>query len=305
MKPPADGWDRDEREAIEGLQDELTSLQARHRSDPPIDLLRAARHDALPPDLQAAAAERLSNDAWSRALVDGLDAAEPVLEAGREDQLLARIKKDAAVQRDARGTLLALPRDGGAAAAAVIAAAFLLRPGAEVPREVGPAAPGHDRRRATDAPFRAAAREAGRHAELEGVDLARRRRRQRAARRLEAAARRVPPRRLRASRIATSPRSSRDIPRRSRSSSTAALARLFLNEPEAGDRVVRARVALADETFASRIAWYRAVAEERAGNGAEVRRQLETVCRSGGERSREACTALARLGSTPRAPDAR
>ncbi len=94
MKAPADGWDGEERDAIDELRDELETLQARHRDDPEIALLRAARHAVLPPDVQQAADDRLVNDAWSRALVDGLDAVEPSLDKHAEDQLLARIRRD-------------------------------------------------------------------------------------------------------------------------------------------------------------------------------------------------------------------
>ena len=55
MKAPADGWDDEEREAIAELRDELETLQARHRDDPEIALLRAARHAALPSEVQQAA----------------------------------------------------------------------------------------------------------------------------------------------------------------------------------------------------------------------------------------------------------
>ena len=304
MKPPADGWDRDEREALEGLQDELTSLQARHRSDPPIDLLRAARHDALPPDLQAAAAERLSNDAWSRALVDGLDAAEPVLEAEREDQLLARIRKDAAAQgRPASWTWRYLAI-GGAAAAGVIAAAFLWRPAADVPPEVRP------QPQATIADARPTPRF---ELPLDKPDV---------ALSLKALTWRgagegnalladlKPP--LDAFRRGDYAQVDRDLgtlesryPDAIEVFFYGGVARLFLNEPTRAIVSFARASPLADETFAPRIAWYRAVAEQRAGNDGETRRQLETVCRSSGERSREACSALPQIGAASQTPDVR
>jgi len=305
MKPPADGWDRDEREMIEGLQDELTSLQARHRAEPPIDLLRAARHDALPPDLQAAATQRLSNDTWSRALVDGLDAAEPVLEADREDQLLARIRREA----DAPGRpawwswrYLAI---GGAAAAGVIAAAVLLRPGAEVPPDVGRPQP-----QATIADARPAPR-----FELPldkpDVTLSLKALTWRGAGEGNALLADLKPP-LDAFRRGDYAQVDRDLaalesryPEAVEMLFYGGVARLFLNEEKRAIASFERASALADESFAPRIAWYRAVAEQRAGNDAEARRQLETVCRGGGERSREACAALAQLGSTPKAPDVR
>src|SRR5262249_28211413 len=61
MKSPADGWDRDERDALEPLADQLASIRARHANDPSLDLLRAAHADALPPDLQARVSAHLTD----------------------------------------------------------------------------------------------------------------------------------------------------------------------------------------------------------------------------------------------------
>jgi hypothetical protein len=304
MKPPTDGWDRDERDAIDELQDELTPLQARHRSDLPIDLLSAARHDALPPDLQAAAERRLADDAWSRALVNGLDGIEPSLDAGREDQLLARIQKEAAAQPKSSSWTWRYLALGGAAAAGVIAAAFLLRPGAEMPPEVRPqpqatianARPAPRFELPLDKPdvtlslkaltWRGAGEGNALLADLkQPLDAFRRGDYQQADRYLSALESRYPE----AVEIFF----------------YGGLARLFLNEPKRAVASLERASTLADETFAPRIAWYRAVAEQRTGNDGEARRQLETVCRSGGERSRDACSALAQIGATATTPDAR
>ena len=48
MKPPRDGWDADEREALQDVEEELDALRTRHDHDPPLDLLRAGHQDALP-----------------------------------------------------------------------------------------------------------------------------------------------------------------------------------------------------------------------------------------------------------------
>ena len=303
MKPPADGWDRDERDAVEELQEELTPLQERHRSASPIDLLRAARHDALPPDLQAAAQHRLTDDAWSRTLIEGLDGIEPSLEPGREDRLLARIQKEATAQPKAPSwswRYLAL----GGAAAVVIAAAVLLRPGVNAPPDARPqpqatvadARPAPRFELPLDKPdvtlslkaltWRGAGEGNAPLAELkQPLDAFRRGDYAQADRDLMALESRYPE----AVEVFF----------------YGGVARLFLNEPKRAVASFERASSLADETFAPRVAWYRAVAEQRLGNEAETRRQLEAVCRGGGERSREACTAIPQLGSIPQAPDAR
>lgn len=308
MKAPADGWDRDEREAIEELADELTSLQARRRDDPSIDLLRAANHDALPPNLQAAAEQRLSKDAWSRALLAGFNAMEPSAEAGLdaegEGRLLARIRRDvAAPSRPAAWSWFHFAIAGGAAAAAIVAV-LLLRPGADVPGGVPAVQPQSavvDSRPATrfalplekpDVVLSLKAltwRGAGDANPLlaglkQPLDAFRRGDYAQADREFAA----LEPRYPGAVEVVF----------------YGAVARLFLDEPKRAIPGLRRAAELADDSFASRVAWYRAIAEERAGNGVEVRRQLERVCRAGGERARDGCAGLEKIGAA-RAPDAR
>src|SRR5437870_12413668 len=87
--------DADEREALRDVEEELEALRKRHENDPPLELLRAARRDALPPELQADAADYLSKDAWSRALVEGIEDAGILLTPANQDRLLAAIQKKA------------------------------------------------------------------------------------------------------------------------------------------------------------------------------------------------------------------
>src|SRR5262245_59823783 len=95
MKPPRDGWDPEEVEALDGIQDDVEALRRRHETDPPAALLRAAHHDALPAELQEDARGYLSTHAWSRALVEGFDAADASLSPRDQDRLLARLQKAA------------------------------------------------------------------------------------------------------------------------------------------------------------------------------------------------------------------
>src|SRR5688572_33051052 len=86
MKSPRDGWDADEKKVLALLRDEIDDLAHRHVNDPPLDVLRAGYHDALPPDLQSDVTPYLSKNAWNRALIEGIDAGDtrlPPTEIGR------------------------------------------------------------------------------------------------------------------------------------------------------------------------------------------------------------------------------
>ena len=161
MKPPADGWDRDERDAIDELQDELESLQARHRDDPPIDLAarRASRRAAA--RFAGAAARSPAERCVEPRARRRAGRRRAVARRGREDRLLARIQKDA--RRSARGRrswIMALPgarrRGGGRRDRR---GWICCGPAPNVAPRGAAAAAGHGRRRATRAAFRAAARQ--------------------------------------------------------------------------------------------------------------------------------------------------
>jgi hypothetical protein len=88
-------WDDAEREALDPVTAELRGLQERHRHDPPVDLLRAARADVLPGELQEKLVEHLGSSAWSRTLAESGDHVEPTLDAPAADRLLARMQREA------------------------------------------------------------------------------------------------------------------------------------------------------------------------------------------------------------------
>jgi len=94
MTPRQPDWDDVEREALEPLSDELAAVADRHCHDPPLDVLRAARAEALPDALQERTIEHLDSSAWSRALVEGTDEADASLDAASMERLLVRVKKD-------------------------------------------------------------------------------------------------------------------------------------------------------------------------------------------------------------------
>jgi tetratricopeptide (TPR) repeat protein len=133
---PADGWDDDEREAMKGLAHELDSLRARHARDPQVELLRAADAEALPDELQSAGTTYLASNRWGRALVDGLNDANPLLEPQDESRLLDRIRREAGASTRPRASWSWMWPSFAAVAAGIIAVVWVMRPG--VTPEVSP-----------------------------------------------------------------------------------------------------------------------------------------------------------------------
>ena len=74
------------------------------------------------------------------------------------------------------------------------------------------------------------------------------------------------------------------------------VSRLFLHDPERAIAAFKKAEEIGDATFAPHVAWYRAVAEERAGHLAEARAQLEKVCRGTSDRATRACEGMREIG---------
>jgi hypothetical protein len=128
-KTSADGWDRDEREALKGLEAELDSLRARHARDPEIELLCAADAEVLPDDLQSAGAKFLAEDRWSRTLVEGLQDESIALDRQDESRLLDRIRREAGASASSGASRSWFWPSLVAAAAGIIAVVWVMRPG--------------------------------------------------------------------------------------------------------------------------------------------------------------------------------
>jgi hypothetical protein len=307
MRTPTDRWDPDERETIEELRDELETLQARHQHDSQIDLLRAARHDALPSDVQSGVEERLSNDPWARALVDGLDDAEPSLNSDDQDRLLARIRREATRGESAdakRWRSLRPLLTSAAVVAAAVAAWVALRSPSPAPPVVptpsdravaGAQKPpvfqlpldkpevtislaaltwrggGADNQLLADLKAPLDAFRQGEYARADGEFAA-----------LESR-----------------------YPGAVEVWFYGGVARLFLNDPERAMLALARADDLADGTFAPRVSWYRAIAEQRAGRVAEARERLDALCRGRSAYAAAACRAVQQLDSSPRTPDGR
>jgi len=294
-----DDWDDDERRALKGLESELEQLRARHRGDPPFDLLRAASADALPESVQVPLTEHLKESAWSRALVED-DSEEPSLDADGERRLLTRITRSARPARatwwSTRSWLPAL-----AAAAVLILMVGVLRRGgsgpsfeqppprsADTPASSTPSASTPVFTLPLDKPeikltARALVlRSEGRNARF-ADDI---------APALDA---------LRANDYPDVDRRLAGLQARYPTSVEVvfyrAIAQLFLNDAAGAVVSLEAARRLDDGAFASEIGWYLAVAYERTGDIARARKQLDALCRQTSARQRQACEAVSKLTS--------
>jgi tetratricopeptide (TPR) repeat protein len=287
-----DDWDDHEREALSPIARELADLRARHRNDPPLDLLRAAHADALPDSLLEPARAHLESSAWSRALVDGADLAEVELDAAAIDRLLARTQRTAMQETGGRRRRW-VPLFAVAAAAALVVAFIVWR------NAVGPAplTTVADNARRSVAPSPSSPREfrleltkpavkltaaalvlrgdrnSARFVDdvADGLNAYRAGDYEKAARDLDALQSRYP--------------GSVEIP------FYAGISRLMSNDPPGAVRALEAARALNDDTFADDVAWYLAVAYERAGEVERARPLLDALCRGSGTYTARACAA--------------
>ena len=296
MKSPRDGWDADEKKVLALLGEEIDELARRHENDPPLDVLRAGYHDALPPDLQSDVTAYLSNHAWSRALIEGIDAAGTPLQPADEERLLARIQRQA-IQPQARAVRWRwlAPALAGATLAVAALAVWTYRDGGrppstapiEPPREMAAAPPAPEVRLPLEQPdvmlstaaltWRGSAAGNPLLVDLKpGIDAFRKGDYARADREFTA----LEPRYPGAVEIFY----------------YGGVSRLYLDDPQrAIARLQKARE-LADATFAPDIDWYRAIAEQRAGHPAEMRAVLNALCLGTSARAARACEALKHLG---------
>jgi hypothetical protein len=280
--------DAEERDALARLDSDLAVLRARHAHDPAVELLLAARAGVLPEGVQERMERYLATSRWSRTLVAGFDDVQAGVEVD-EDQasrILARIKREArrggrfagfwmwpAVATAAVAALavvLIVPRDRSAPIdpqppAVVPSPAPAPAPAFRLPLEKPPLKVG-----ASALTWRGSDNRADLLVHLKPAFDA-----------------------FRADRYDVAQEILTMLEPRYPSSSEVffykGLARLFLNDYQGAiDSLTRA-ASLGDPAFATDVAWYRAVAEERAGNVAVARRELEAVCRSSSARAAAAC----------------
>jgi hypothetical protein len=288
--------DRDEDEALVGLEHELALLRARRMADPPLELLRAAREGVLPEPLQQRVAAHVSQSEWSRTLADDLELVAPGPTAEDAARMLARVRAGTrgatAAERPAL-TWRALMMFGSLAAAAILFAVRVdwraptpveVDRATAAPGETAPATPPFvlalakpDLRVSLTAlqwrgspagnPLLADLKPA--FAAIERDDFAG------AARVLEPLASRYP--------------ASIEV------FFYLGVSRLLLNDSGGARDALAAAGRLKDDAFAADVAWYLAIAEERLGDRAAAGARLDALCRDGGARSAEACGAASKL----------
>ena len=303
MTPPADGWDRQEQEAIRDLEPRFDVLRARHRADPPIELLRAARAGVLPDGLQEDVSRHLAESAWSRALLDGVASEEGVLDSLDEARLLDRIRKEATAlprlqPRQLLSRWLPLPAFAAAAACVILVAGlFAWRSRASRTEDVRPPQPAVVVATAASSPapafhlkleapavrlsvavltWRGAGQQHRWLADLE-PGLAAFKRGDYATASAEL------------SRLAGTYPDAFDV------RYYQGVSRLLVNDISGAIESLAAAERTADSSFASDVGWYLAVAYERAGNIGEARKRLEALCKTAAPHSADACAALPQI----------
>ena len=296
MKTQSDDWDAEERETLNNLQPELDALRARHAGDPPLDLLRAADSDALPEELQARVSRHLSESDWSRALVQGADDVDVSLSSQDERRLLRRIQKEAS-QTSKRSLWDRLWIPALATAAVAVVAIVVIRqadwttksteqptapPSASVPAPTSPqfqlALAKPDVKLSPAAlTYRGTTGEQGFLGDIKpALDAFRQNDYARADREFSALAPRYP--------------QSVEV------AFYQGVARLFQNDIAGADVSLVAAEGINEASFASEVAWYRAVVDERSGRPAAARTRLDGLCRDATFiRRAQACEAANRL----------
>lgn len=308
MNTDRHAWDRDEREALAGLEDEIEMMRQRHAADPPFELLRAAHADALPPDLQTTVSEHLSASALSRTLAEGLGEDGPTLTAEEQQRLLARIMKEAGkASETSRLWHWFRPALVGSGLVAVASLVWLVSSTTERGERLTPpettvvvALPPAASQPADAPPFLLAFEKpdvrlgmgaltwrgtTGSSNQLladlkPGLDAYRRGDYASADRELTALAVRYP--------------GTIEI------LFYQGVSRLFLNDLPGAIASLTAAEAVGDRTFAADVSWYRAVAEQRSGNVPDARIRLDALCRAGAARACSALEQLAKVPTTPR-----
>jgi hypothetical protein len=300
-------WDREERDALASLEDQIDAMRQRHVNDPPFELLRAAQADALPSDLQASVSEHLAASSMSRTLAQGLGEDAPSLSAEEQERLLARIMKDARKETSKPAGVWGWLRPAllGAGMVAVASLVWIVSRETELGERIGPpetqvvvalppAAPPFllpfekpDVRLGMGAlTWRGSRPTSDDGNQLltdlkPGLDAYRQGDYTTADRELTALATRYP--------------GTIEI------LFYQGISRLFLNDLPGAIAAFDAAEAINDRTFATDVLWYRAVAEQRAGNLTNARARLDAICRARGA-DRRACTALEQVAKTAANP---
>lgn len=313
MSTRPDEWDQDERQALAGLEDQLESIRRRHAGDPPIEVLRAARAGALPDEVQAEVTRHLAQNAWSRALVEGMEDGgdQPVLDRVSEERIWARIRKaaEATPSGGSTGRWAPWAYGGAALAASVLIAVSMSRNNgapppttSSMPPPAGPVAVAPPSAVVAPAPAVALA--------FDKPDI-----------KLSAAAltwrgapagnpflRNLEPA-VDAYRAGDYARAdalftalTTQYPRAVEVAFFLGVTRMLGDDFAGALEPLSDALAMQDPTFADDAAWYLAVAEQRSGRVAEARRRLAELCAGSGAFKAEACDAEQRLREAETTP---
>jgi hypothetical protein len=295
-------WDRDERDALAGLEDQIDAMRQRHAGDPPFELLRAAHEGVLPSDLQAAVTEHVSASPMSRTLAEGVGDDGPALTAQDVDRLLARITKEARTTAEPSSIWSWLrPALLGSGVVAVASLVWLVSSKTERSERIAPpettvvvalppAAPPFllpfekpDVRLGMGAlTWRGSTGDTNQLlTDLKpGLDA------------------------YRSGDYATADRDLTSLAMKYPGTIEIlfyqGVSRLFLDNLPGALESFTAADAIGDRTFAADVSWYRAVAEQRSGKLADARTRLDRLCRAGGGGAARACAALEQLAKAAR-----
>jgi hypothetical protein len=293
MTTPPDGWDDDEREIPEDLARDLSKTTG--ATALPIDVLRAAGTGVLPDDLELAAQDYLSRAPHARALVDELNEA-TTLDAHSEARLFARISHETAAPRARQTPRRWMWQAAAAIAAIAVAGSIWLTRSRE--RSAAPAvavtrAPQGTPAAAQPAPvtppetFLVPLERPDIRISLRALTW-----RGAAPDNPVLAALKPAFDAFRAGDYAAADRAFTEAGSRYPNLVEVALyqgvARLFLGDVAGATTSLRAAETIGDDAFKNDVAWYLAVAEERAGNIAAARTRLEGLC-AGGTGDPRAC----------------
>ena len=283
--------DPNERDAINGLEDQFEAMRRRHASDPAFDLLRAAHEGVLPDNVQADVLKHLTGSPASQALVADLGDDEPELPAVDRERLLTRILRHTSETAERpRRVSWHRPFLLFASVAAAILVTWLVthrtatvpaRPAeTEIAAEPPKAAPPF--LLAFDKPevrlglgvlkWRGPGQSDDLMAHLKpALDAYRRDDYATADRELTRLAGRYPG----MTEIAF----------------YQGVSRLFLDDPSGAAASLAAAEAIGDPAFAADVSWYRAVADQRRGNVTDALSRLDALCQANGDRAERACAA--------------
>ncbi len=302
-----DDWDAGERAALGNLREELRELRERHKDDPPVELLRAARAGALPEEQQKDAEEYLERSAWSRTLIEGAGLTEASLDSKAESRLLARIQAETRKPERPRVRFYSFCRLAAVSATVLIIASgvFILRNrfqtgGAVVPPN--PTTVAESQSRGTIAPLSISFLLP---LEKPQIKLSANALLYRGSPEYGNFLKDLAPA-VEAYREGDFARAEKSFaalilryPKSSEVRYYSGICRLFTNDSPGAVRALQSARGVGDRSLAPDISWYLAVAYERVDRPADAHTELESLCRGKNDYSARACELEAKIGLSP------